>query len=48
MDHKTYQPQMPDIMEAVFDAVYLLFDLVAGIVFFAMAQAAPCLFSTAS
>ena len=41
MDHKTYQPQMPDIMEAVFDAVYLLFDLVAGIVFFAMAQGRP-------
>ena len=34
MDHKTYQPKMPDIMEAVFDAIYLLFDLVAGIVFF--------------
>ena len=41
MEHKTYQPQMPDIMEAVFDAVYLLFDLVAGIVFFAMAQGCP-------
>lgn len=41
MDHKTYQPQMPDIMEAVFDAVYLLFDFVAGIVFFAMAQGRP-------
>ena len=38
MDHKAYQPKMPDIMEAVFDAVYLLFDFVAGIVFFAMAQ----------
>ena len=41
MDPKTYQPKMPDIMEAVFDAVYLLFDLVAGIVFFAMAQGCP-------
>lgn len=41
MDYKTYQPQMPDIMEAVFDAVYLLFDLVAGIVFFTMAQGRP-------
>ena len=41
MDHKTYQPKMPDIMEAIFDAVYLLFDLVAGIVFFAMAQGRP-------
>lgn len=32
---------MPDIMEAIFDAIYLLFDLVAGIVFFAMAQGRP-------
>ena len=41
MDHKAYQPKMPDIMEAVFDAVYLLFDFVAGIVFFAMATSFP-------
>ena len=41
MDHKTYQPKMPDIMEAIFDTIYLLFDLVAGIVFFAMAQGRP-------
>ena len=41
MDRKTYRPKMPDIMEAVFDAVYLLFDFVAGIVFFAMAQGRP-------
>ena len=41
MDHKAYQPKMPDIMEAIFDAIYLLFDLVAGIVFFAMAQGRP-------
>ena len=34
MDHKTYQPQMPDIMEAVFDAVYLLFDLAAFLAIF--------------
>ena len=38
MDHKTYQPKMPDIMEAIFDAIYLLFDLVAGIVFFYLIQ----------
>jgi len=24
MDHKTYQPQMPDIMEAIFDRPYLM------------------------
>lgn len=29
---------MPDLMEAVFDAAYLVFDLIAGILFFTMAQ----------
>ena len=38
MNHKTYQPKMPDLMEAVFDAAYLIFDLIAGILFFTMAQ----------
>ena len=38
MNHKAYQPKMPDRMEAVFDAAYLIFDLVAGILFFTMAQ----------
>ena len=38
MNHKAYQPKMPDLMEAVFDAAYLIFDLVAGILFFTMAQ----------
>ena len=31
MNHKAYQPKMPDRMEAVFDAAYLIFDLIAGI-----------------
>ena len=26
MSEKTYKPQMPDLMEAVFDAAYLIFD----------------------
>ena len=26
------KPQMPDVMEAIFDAAYLLFDLVAAII----------------
>ena len=30
MNHKAYQPKMPDLMEAVFDAAYLIFDLVAS------------------
>ena len=38
MNHKAYQPKMPDRMEAVFDAAYLVFDLIAGILFFTMAQ----------
>lgn len=38
MNHKAYQPKIPDLMEAVFDAAYLIFDLIAGILFFTMAQ----------
>ena len=30
-----YKAQMPDRREAVFDAAYLLFDLIAGVLFFA-------------
>ena len=38
MSNKTYKPQMPDIMEAIFDVCYLLFDLVAAILFFAFSK----------
>ena len=38
MNHKASQPKIPDLMEAVFDAAYLVFDLIAGILFFTMAQ----------
>ena len=31
MSKGKYKPQTPDVMEAVFDAGYLVFDLVAGI-----------------
>ncbi len=34
MREDKYQPQIPDIMEAIFDAAYLIFDLVAAILFF--------------
>ena len=34
MKENSYKPQMPDVMEAIFDAVYLIFDLVAAILFF--------------
>lgn len=33
MSEKIYKPQIPDIMEAIFDCGYLLFDLIAGIFF---------------
>ena len=32
MKENSYKPQMPDVMEAIFDAAYLLFDLVAAMV----------------
>ena len=34
MKQKNYKPQLPDVMEAIFDAAYLIFDLVAAILFF--------------
>ena len=37
MKEQTYKSLMPDLMEAIFDAGYLIFDLVAGILFFAYA-----------
>lgn len=30
MKEKNYKPLMPDLMEAIFDAGYLIFDLIAG------------------
>lgn len=38
MNQETYKPQMPDVMEAIFDTAYLLFGLIAGFVFLAQAQ----------
>ena len=34
MKKSNYKPQIPDLMEAVFDAVYLTFDLAAAALFF--------------
>lgn len=34
MEENNYKPQIPDVMEAIFDAAYLIFDLVAAILFF--------------
>ena len=38
MANEKYKPQVPDIMEAVFDAGYLIFDLIAGILFFTFSK----------
>ena len=38
MGEENYKPKMPDIMEAVFDAGYLIFDLVAAILFFVFSK----------
>ena len=34
METNNYKPQIPDVMEAIFDASYLIFDLTAAILFF--------------
>ena len=34
MKQNNYKPQLPDVMESIFDAAYLIFDLVAAILFF--------------
>ena len=34
MEENNYKPQIPDVMEAIFDAAYLTFDLVAAMLFF--------------
>ena len=34
MRENNYKPQIPDVMEAIFDVVYLTFDLLAAMLFF--------------
>ena len=38
MKDNNYKPQIPDVMEAVFDAAYLIFDLIAAMLFFIFSQ----------
>ena len=38
MKQNNYKPQLPDVMEAIFDAAYLIFDLVAAILFFTFSK----------
>ena len=37
--------RMPDLMEAIFDAYYLIFDLIAGILFFIYSKGNPLFIS---
>ena len=30
MKQNNYKPQIPDVMEAIFDVAYLIFDLIAA------------------
>ena len=41
MTNQSYTPRVPDLMEAVFDTCYLLFDLIAGILFFVFSHGSP-------
>lgn len=41
MTKQSDTPRVPDLMEAVFDTCYLLFDLIAGILFFACSHGSP-------
>ena len=38
MNNNNYKPQIPDVMEAIFDAAYLIFDLIAAILFFLISK----------
>lgn len=33
MKENNYKPQIPDVMETIFDAAYLIFDLIAAMLF---------------
>ena len=44
MKNNNYKPQIPDVMEAIFDAAYLIFDLIAAILFFLFSKGNVLLF----
>lgn len=41
MKQNNYKPQIPDVMEAIFDVAYLIFDLIAALLFFFFSQGNP-------
>lgn len=48
MKQNNYKPQISDVLEAIFDAVYLIFDLIAALLFFFFSQGIPYLSFTES
>ena len=38
MKENNYKPQIPDAMEAIFDAAYLIFDLISAMLFFIFSE----------
>lgn len=38
MKQNNYKPQIPDVLEAIFDVAYLIFDLIAALLFFFFSQ----------
>ena len=41
MKENNYKQQIPDVMEAIFDAAYLIFDLIAAMLFFIFSEGKP-------
>ena len=41
MKQNNYKPQIPDVLEAIFDVAYLIFDLIAALLFFFFSQGNP-------
>lgn len=41
MKQNNYKPQISDVMEAIFDVAYLIFDLIAALLFFFFSQGNP-------
>ena len=41
MKQNNYKPQSPNVMEAIFDTAYLIFDLIAALLFFCFSQGNP-------
>ena len=41
MQQHNYKPQIPEVLDAIIDVAYLIFDLIAAILFFFFSQGNP-------